>query len=134
MKVIDGVSEETKKEIIERFISDVGRMSIMVFSGLNLKTHIDGMVIDEDTKEEYVITVNKVSNGVLFKDGGIVFTRKQKNEFAVGFAEWLLWQDITSRGKGSFVCADGSLKTTSELLVVYEIKLAKTKLKSNDTI
>jgi hypothetical protein len=41
-------------------------------------------------------------------------------DFAIKFAEWLLWQDITSRGKGNFVCADGVQRTTAELLQIFK--------------
>lgn len=85
----DTIGENVKKEILERFIIDVGKMSIMVFNGLDLKTHIEGIIVDDETADEYVITVNKVSNGALFKDGGIVFTRKQRNKFAIDFYAWM---------------------------------------------
>jgi len=42
------------------------------------------------------------------------------DEFAIGFAEWLLWQDITQRGKCNFVCADGVQRNTKELLQIYK--------------
>jgi len=44
------------------------------------------------------------------------------DDFAVSFAEWLLWQDITSRGKNNFVCADGLQRTTTELLQIFKSK------------
>jgi hypothetical protein len=44
------------------------------------------------------------------------------DEFAIGFAEWLLWQDITSRGKNNFVCADGVQRNTKQLLEIYKIE------------
>jgi len=37
------------------------------------------------------------------------------DDFSCQFAEWLLWQDITQRGKSNFVCWDGVQRTTTEL-------------------
>jgi len=42
------------------------------------------------------------------------------DEFAIGFSEWILWQDITQRGKFNFVCADGVQRNTKELLEIYK--------------
>jgi hypothetical protein len=75
------ITQDVQKEVVERFLSDVGKMSIMVFTALDFKTHIEGMVIDDDTKEQYIITINKISNGKLFKDGGVVFTKEQRYEY-----------------------------------------------------
>lgn len=42
------------------------------------------------------------------------------DEYAIEFAEWLLWQDITQRGKNNFVCADGVQRSTKELLEIFK--------------
>lgn len=104
--------EKEKNEVITQFIKEVGKMSIMVFTAFDLKTHIDAMVVDESTKEEYVITINKVSNGKLFKDGGIVFTKKQKEDFAVGFADWLRYESVC--------LPEHKDKSIEELLEIYK--------------
>lgn len=44
------------------------------------------------------------------------------DEFSIGFAEWLLWQDITQRGRNNFVCKDGVQRSTKELLEIYKTK------------
>jgi hypothetical protein len=42
------------------------------------------------------------------------------DDYAIEFAEWLLWQDITSRGKNNFICADGIKRNTKELLQIFK--------------
>ena len=42
------------------------------------------------------------------------------DDYAIEFAEWLLWQDITQRGKNNFVCADGVERNTNELLEIFK--------------
>ena len=47
------------------------------------------------------------------------------DDYAIEFAEWLLCQDITQRGKNNFVCADGVQRNTKELLEIYKAKNPK---------
>ena len=44
----------------------------------------------------------------------------QKDDYAIEFAEWLLYQDITQRGKSNFVYADGLQRSTKELLEIFK--------------
>jgi hypothetical protein len=113
-----------KEIVLNEFIKEVGKMSIMVFTAFDLKTHIEGMVIDEETKEQYVITVNKVSNGKLFKDGGIVFTKQQQDEFAIGFSKFIRGNCLA---EDSFIYwwYRGKKYNEKELLEIYKQQLPK---------
>ena len=42
------------------------------------------------------------------------------DDYAIEFFEWLLYQDITQRGKSNFVCADGVQRSTKELLEIFK--------------
>lgn len=44
------------------------------------------------------------------------------DDYAIEFAEWILWQDITQRGKSNFVCDDGVQRSMKQLLEVFKIE------------
>lgn len=46
--------------------------------------------------------------------------QKIADDYAIEFAEWLLYKDITQRGKSNFVCADGVQRSTKELLEMFK--------------
>lgn len=67
----------------------------------------------------------KFNNLVLKEFGGmqeplLSDCEKIADDYAISFAEWLLWQDITQRGKNNFVCADGVQRSTKELLETFK--------------
>lgn len=63
-----------------------------------------------------IITNTSIMNHLeLIKD-----CEKIAEEFAVDFAEWLINQDITQRGKNNFICTDGFQRSTAELLEIYK--------------
>ena len=45
---------------------------------------------------------------------------KIADDYAIEFAEWILYQDITQRGKSNFVCTDGLQRSTKELLEIFK--------------
>jgi hypothetical protein len=45
---------------------------------------------------------------------------KIADTFAIGFADWLINQDITKRGKNNFVCSNGIERNTKQLLEIYK--------------
>ena len=45
------------------------------------------------------------------------------DEITLGFAEWIIYQDITVREKGVFVNQCGETKTYSDLLEIYKSTL-----------
>lgn len=59
------------------------------------------------------------SENIVEREENNIACEKITKDFGVKFAEWLLWQDITSRGKGNFVCADGVQRTTAELQQIF---------------
>jgi hypothetical protein len=76
----------------------------------------------KDVKVQVIFTedsIPRVVNAELtFK--GMTDLEKIQDDFAIRFAEWLLWQDITQRGKNNFVCKDGAQRSTKELLEIYK--------------
>lgn len=57
----ENATEEQKKEIIEGFIKLSGKHAIQIFKSLGLKTHMESMLIDQDTNEEYIFSFKKVT-------------------------------------------------------------------------
>jgi hypothetical protein len=55
-------TNEQKKEIIEGFIILSAKHALHIFESLGLKTHIESMVIDEKTGDEYIYSFRKVTN------------------------------------------------------------------------
>lgn len=50
----------------------------------------------------------------------VIHLEQIADDYAIEFAEWLLWQDITQRCKNNFVCADGVQRSTKELLEMFK--------------
>lgn len=69
-------------------------------------------------KEKFLELVSEEKSNTLEK----IRNRRQEkmDNYAIEFAEWILYQDITQRGRSNFVCADGVQRSTKELLEIFK--------------
>lgn len=65
------MSEAEKAEQIEEFVKMIGKHAIMFFNMMDLETHIECMLIDDNTKDEFVFILKKVEKhkGRIIEDG-----------------------------------------------------------------
>lgn len=54
------LTQEEKTEIITGFTKLTAGHALSLFKSLGLKTHFECMVIDDNTKEEYILSLKKV--------------------------------------------------------------------------
>lgn len=56
------LSENTKKEFLQEFVKISGHHFLKIFLSLGLKTHIETMIIHEETGDEFILSFKKVKN------------------------------------------------------------------------
>lgn len=57
------MTKEETDSVVKDFIELTARHTLALFNTLGLKTHIESMVIDDTTKEEYVFKFLKIGTG-----------------------------------------------------------------------
>jgi len=61
----------------------------------------------------------------LIEDKFLEAEKREKEDFALNFSEWLIYQDITLIEKGLFIDEDGENVTFKDLLEIYNKELCK---------
>lgn len=54
------LSEKEKKEVVDKFVRMTAKATMQLFYMLGLETHIEAMVINEETDEEFIFSFKKV--------------------------------------------------------------------------
>jgi len=76
------MNQQDKDNLIKEFTEYVCSTSLSVFNALELKTHIETMVVDQNTGDSYVLTFKKVIDGKIFDNSkdSFLYTKWGVNE------------------------------------------------------
>jgi hypothetical protein len=59
-----GLPEDKKLELIKGFTETTAKHALQLFMALGLKTHIDTIIVNEATKEEFILSFRRVGSGL----------------------------------------------------------------------
>lgn len=56
--------EDKKLELIKEFTESTAKHALQLFMALGLKTHIETMIVNDATKEEFILSFRKLGSGL----------------------------------------------------------------------
>ena len=118
------MTDEEKAASIKEFGELCAKNTLAFFKMLGLKTHIELMIIEENTKEEYVFSFKKLidyKNDPSIEKMTQKYQDEQLDSFAVEFAEWIRENTSESIDKG-YYWLDNSKHDARELLQIFKTK------------
>lgn len=60
---LSNISPEEKRKLIENFVELTAKHTLTLFTSLGLKTHIETMVVNDTTGDEFIFSFKKINHG-----------------------------------------------------------------------